>query len=657
MLKFRTAAAMAALTLAACPLTAHAQNLEDGELWGMEMIGVQAAYDRGYTGDGVVVGVLDSGANMVHRDLIANLSPWSLDVFSGGPVTGDPNGHGSHVAGTIAGVRDGAGVYGVAYDAELVILRILDADNAASGPANDEAMVVNFALDHGVRIFNNSWGGGFIVPEAAPAEVAEHIGPENMAAYQRAVNLDSILVWATGNETFDQPGIQAGLPYYFPSWQGHWLAVTAVGTDGILASYANKCGLAAPWCLAAPGGDVPLPGQTTDDSFIISVGNTAPDELAAKGGTSMAAPHVSGAVAIARQMFPQAPAAGVTRLILATATDLGAPGIDEEYGWGLLNVGNMAATRDAQAGSVFANGAWAADAGQRALFEALDERTAAQTRPGAWATVLAGRAGHDATRSSLASDAETFGAAAGYDIAARGGVLLGVSLAQTRTTADEAAGANRAEVESLTVSLYARADRDRLFFEGATGLSIHDYAFRRGDILGMKGTVMAAAGVAGQAEADGVGAFARGRIGLRFEAGSVQVRPFVQARVAFQRLDAFTEQGADVFSQTADSASQTLYEAGPGVEVAMAPRPLGKAEVGGALSLRYDTRWGDDFAVPTRLLGAPVSGAVGELDDGLTVSGRLNARIGGWDIGARSWWSGGGNNDGAGAGLSARLAF
>lgn len=658
MLKFHTAAAVAALSVAACAQGARAQVFQEYESqWDLKMIGVQAAYDRGYTGSGVVVGVADSGINLVHRDLVGNLTGVSLDIYTGGPVTGDPDGHGTHVAGTIAGARNGFGMQGVAYDAKLTILRLLDEAGAGNGPDNAEAVLLNFGLDAGVRIFNNSWGNEAAYPQVTPEALADLYGREKITAYQRAVDLGAIMVWATGNESTLQPGFQSGLPSYFPAWQGSWLAVTAVGSDRLIASYANHCGLAAQWCLAAPGGDAPLPGESLIDALIWSAENTTTGGLKGEGGTSMAAPHVTGAVAIARQMFPDAPAAGITRLVLTTATDLGAPGVDSVYGWGLLNVANMAATLDPQAGSVFVNGAWAADVGQRPLHEALDDRLASRPAGGGWASVLAGRARHDDTDSSLSSEAQTFGAVAGYDLE-RSGLLFGAALSMSDTTAEEAGVSNSATIRSVGVSAYAAARRGWLFAEATGGVDMRDYDFRRREILGTAGAALARQGLTGEAEADGLGAFARGRVGVSFQSGPLEVRPFIHGRAAHQRIDGFEEVGADVFSQTADETELTVYEAGPGVELAMAPRPIGAALVGGSLSLRYDARWGDDdFAIQTRMLGAAIPAAVGDLDDALSVSARANARLGGLDVDARGWWSEGGDHDAVGLGLGVRLSF
>lgn len=659
MLRFMTAAA-AVLSAAAWASAAQAQTfVESDSQWDMRMIGVQAAYDRGFTGFGVIVGVVDSGINPTHRDLVANLTNISLDIYTAGPVVGDPHGHGTHVAGTIAGSRNGFGMQGVAYDARLAILRLLDANNVGSGPDNSVAVLLNYALDEGVRIFNNSWGGLWLDTSGTPQDVIDLFGAEVISAYQRAVELDAILVWATGNESLPQPGLQAGLPYYFPDWQGNWLAVTAVGSDGVLASYANRCGAAAAWCLAAPGGDAMLPGETAFDAFIWSAASDSDQGLSGLAGTSMAAPHVTGAVAIARQMFPQAPARAVTRLVLATATDLGAPGVDETYGWGLLNIGNMAVTLDAEAGSLFANGVLAAQESRKGVNAAVDARLARRGPGGAWAQLFAGRHEHDSTPSSLDSEAETAGFVAGYDRALTPRTTVGVSLHASRTRAEESAGANRSRTQGIGLSAYGAIRSERLFLEGVTGLESREHRFQRGAILGAAGTVLEGQGLTGRAETDGLALFARARLGVVLPAGPFELRPYLHAGATRQTVDAFSETGADVFSLTSGRARLTVYEAGPGIELVTPAQPLGAARVAGSVSVHYDARWGDDeFALPMQMLGSPVPAAVGELDDGVTLRGAIQAELGGgWTLEGVGWWAEAGDNGGAGLGAGVRLAF
>src|SRR5690606_34771231 len=114
----------------------------------------------------------------------------------------------------------------------------------------------------------------------------------------------------------------------------------------------ERCGVAAAWCLAGPGGD-------GDDGSNDAIWSSWPSSgYYSINGTSMATPHVTGAVAIAAQLFPQATGSELTQLVLQTATDVGDPGIDPVYGWGLLNIGNIVDTAAPATAGTFANAAW-----------------------------------------------------------------------------------------------------------------------------------------------------------------------------------------------------------------------------------------------------------------------------------------------------------
>ncbi len=114
-------------------------------------------------------------------------------------------------------------------------------------------------------------------------------------------------------------------PWYAPSLIGKFVAVVATDTNGNIASFSNGCGDTKAWCLAAPGEDI----QTIDSN----------DALALASGTSMAAAHVSGALAVLKSRFPAMPMSVVLAIIFATAEDKGATGIDTLYGHGLLDLG------------------------------------------------------------------------------------------------------------------------------------------------------------------------------------------------------------------------------------------------------------------------------------------------------------------------------
>jgi len=619
---------------------------------GLVLINAQAANALGFTGKGVIVGVLDSGLDASHPDLAPNLADVSYDANIQGPVVRDYDMHGTHVAGIIAAARNGIGLQGVAYDAKIAMLV------PQTGPDDDEAAadaaiasVYARALDANVRIFNNSWGFNYYTGTPEGRARLDTAMRGQIEVFRRAVALDSVIVFATGNESQSQPNTQAGLPYYFPELQANWLAVTAVSRTGEPVDYANHCGLAAQWCLAAPGG-------AGGDEGIVSTVPLAQGGYDFSSGTSMAAPHVTGAVAVAREMFPAASGAELARFVLVTATDIGAAGVDPVYGWGLLNMGNMAAARSGLGLELAANTGWAADEGQAVLIQSLDTRLKTRGAGGAWAAALGGRSRHGETATASQAKADTLGLAAGYDRTLGQDARLGAALAWTTTDLDEPGLANSAKVESFTLAGYGATTLGVLFAEGSAGVHRRDYSFTRGSLAGAAGTVLEAQGLSATAETDGYGLFADGRIGLRLPAGQAAIRPFLHARVSHQTLDGFNERGGDVFNLAVEDVELTRYQAGPGVELLLAARPVGSASVSGDLSVRYDASWGDsDYVIDAAMLGAQVSGRLGELDDPVTLAGGLAADWGALEASLRGFYVHAEDQDAHGASLGLRVAF
>ena len=132
-----------------------------------------------------------------------------------------------------------------------------------------------------------------------------------------------------GNSALPEVNFHAGLPHLVPELERGWLAVVAVGQDGDLAFYSQECGVAAAWCIAAPGGD------RRNGTGIYS---TVPGGYGRYQGTSMAAPHVSGALAALKSMFPNLGFQDVRDRILFTANGTGTYADPSIYGQGLLDL-------------------------------------------------------------------------------------------------------------------------------------------------------------------------------------------------------------------------------------------------------------------------------------------------------------------------------
>jgi outer membrane autotransporter protein len=270
-----------------------------------------AAHARGITGAGVTVGVVDIDFNVADPELGGRITKSVYtDGFLGENGNGDP--HGTEVAEMLGGTNTGV----------APAVRI---QGIAAGTGNDAVAlntdIYNRLFNNGIRIFNQSIENGSI---AAPVNAATYY-----TIYQPFVAGGGLFIWAAGNEHNTQPSLTAGLPALYPDLQKGWIAVTAVNaaggaegfsgadtTPGVISSYANRCGEAANWCLAAPGDFVsPATGQRVY-------------------GTSFAAPAVTGAVALVQQVYPWMNADLLRQTILSTATSMNDTAT---YGWGLLN--------------------------------------------------------------------------------------------------------------------------------------------------------------------------------------------------------------------------------------------------------------------------------------------------------------------------------
>ena len=308
--------------------------------WGLDAINAAARYADGGTGQGVLLAVFDSGADVGNSDLAANIDDSLSHTYYQTPDDDtsnvfDDNGHGTHMAHVIAGVKNGSGGHGVAFNSDLMILQGLDHKGSRRMTFLDSfADGTDRAVDAGARAINHSWT--FIDNSGERTERIDtfqnrsqlegYLGFNAMNALTRAVDNDLVMVFSTGNDGFDQPSNTAGMAVLFPEMGDHVLGVTAIDSDDRIADFANRCGIAMNHCLAAPGASIfgALPG-----------GNAG-----YLNGTSSAAAHVTGAVGVLASNFPELTGAEITTILRDTAHDLGAKGVDEVYGHGALDLQN-----------------------------------------------------------------------------------------------------------------------------------------------------------------------------------------------------------------------------------------------------------------------------------------------------------------------------
>ena len=298
---------------------------------GLNLVNAATLYSYGGNGSGETVAVFDTGILSTHSQLSGKVLTGYDYVTNSAGVTTDPHGHGTHVSGIIAASRTSVGMHGVAYAASILPIRILDASNRYVLTDATFAGAVDLARNAGVYINNHSWGRGDVPITSMNTSTLNAMLPLSLAALRTATAAGIVQVWSAGNHSLAQPSFQAGLPYLYPELQSSWLAVMAVDLVGAVTAYTNRCGVAAAWCLAAPGGsDIPSTGgvySTTNDG---SYGRIS--------GTSMAAPHVAGAIAALKTRFPNLTYMEIRDRLLTTANKSGVYATASIYGQGLMDL-------------------------------------------------------------------------------------------------------------------------------------------------------------------------------------------------------------------------------------------------------------------------------------------------------------------------------
>jgi subtilisin len=282
------------------PVYAIAQSIP----WGVQKVKADQVFS--YTqGEGVKVGIIDTGINLTHPDLhvVDNVS------FVDGAATGnDDHGHGTHVAGTVAALNNSIGVVGVAPQAELYAIKVLD--SSGSGWDSDVISGIQWAVDHDIDIINMSLG-------------SDQSSTAFELACNSAYNAGVLIVAAAGNSgssgsTSDCVG--------YPAKYNSVIAVGAVNSSNTRASFSST----------GPAVEIAAPGVSVYSTY-------KGGAYATMSGTSMASPHVAGVAALVMS-------AGVSdenhngrkndevRARLQQGTiDLGTAGRDSEYGYGLID--------------------------------------------------------------------------------------------------------------------------------------------------------------------------------------------------------------------------------------------------------------------------------------------------------------------------------
>ncbi len=321
------------------------------DLWGLKKIQAVPAWDV-TQGQGVVVGVVDSGLDYTHPDIAANV--WTnpreiagnkidddgngfVDDVRGWNFAGnnndpkDGNGHGTHVSGTIAAVgNNNLGIIGVAPQAKIMPVKALD-DNG-SGSSTSLAQAILYAAKNGADVISNSWGCGSPCPSNPVVE----------DAVRTAYNLGAVVVFAAGNSADD-------VSKYSPTNMTNPKPIVVAASDQLdqPTSFTN---FGATVDVTAPGGGTNISPPASPVNNILSLKSsacticTSAPNLVIGGnylriaGTSMATPHVSGAAALIIAKQPSITNEEVRQLLRNSADDVGPVGFDPKTGAGRINL-------------------------------------------------------------------------------------------------------------------------------------------------------------------------------------------------------------------------------------------------------------------------------------------------------------------------------
>jgi len=279
-----------------------------GNNWSLDLINAPEVWNQNITGNGIVVAVVDSGVDYTHPDLddniwrnageiagngidddrngyIDDIRGWDFVSSDNNPMDLDFYGHGTHIAGSIAAERNDFGITGVAPNAKIMPVRVLD--TFGYGELNNVAAGIRYAADNGANVINLSFGNEFY--------------PSNLVndAIEYANNKGSVVVIAAGNSGFSQPD--------YPARNADRLgiAVGSIDINGRMADTSNRAGSTPLDYLVAPGVDI---YSTTPYSTY--------DTLT---GTSMATPQVAGVAALVLNANPTLTPAQVEYILTTTA--------------------------------------------------------------------------------------------------------------------------------------------------------------------------------------------------------------------------------------------------------------------------------------------------------------------------------------------------
>ena len=330
--------------------------------WGMKDIGTEAAWNFNRGNNKIIVAVIDTGVDYTHEDLLPNLwrnkneipgngidddkngyiddiigwdfisndnKPYDLAATSIGELLNGGNpGHGTHCAGNVAAAgANGKGISGVAPKAQIMALRFIGNEG---GTTADAIKAIHYAVDNGATILSNSWGS----EGEDPSEGTENLALRESVSYAESKNVLFIAAAGNGHQGAGYNNDTDAKPAYPASYENeNIISVAAIDAANNLGSFSN-------WGVKSV--DIGAPGVKV---FSTTVGGKYSDTViellnATWDGTSMACPHVAGAVALYWSVHPEKNWKEVKAAILNSAKRI--PSLEGKVlSNGKLNVENL----------------------------------------------------------------------------------------------------------------------------------------------------------------------------------------------------------------------------------------------------------------------------------------------------------------------------
>ncbi len=276
---------------------AEARAAQSETPWGIVRVNAPGAWAKGNMGNNVAVAVVDTGIDLTHPDLAANIAG-NYNAIDSAATGQDDNGHGTHVAGTIAAVKDGKGVAGVAPKARLYAVKVLSAQG--SGSSSSIVDGIGWAVEKKVSVINMSLGSPYNDNAIA-------------TAVKNAVKAGVTVVCAAGNDSGD---------VNYPAANPDAIAISASDSSDRITSFSSR----------GPEIDFIAPGGKIYSTFKGGAYRTL-------DGTSMASPHVAGLAVLAVSAGAKTPAQ-VRKMLNGAAMPINTL-TAEQQGAGVINAANI----------------------------------------------------------------------------------------------------------------------------------------------------------------------------------------------------------------------------------------------------------------------------------------------------------------------------